>query len=222
MLLGILILIYGLMLLTEMVFPIIDFSIITYFSITILMCGVYNLAKNERVNIFNIVVCVIGLIFTLISLDILPIGLIKIIFPVLIISLGVVIIYNTSTFKKPYNVNSNKSKTYNSIFSDINQKIEGKINDNVETYSVFGSMKLDLTDIDLDDECNIVVYTIFGETIVKVSDKYNIDYTSTSILGDNVKSLNTNEKKNKKTVHINFITIFGGAKLILDDNNKSD
>ena len=85
MLLGILILIYGLMLLTEMVFPIIDFSIITYFSITILMCGVYNLAKNERVNIFNIVVCVIGLIFTLISLDILPIGLIKIIFPVFLV-----------------------------------------------------------------------------------------------------------------------------------------
>lgn len=212
MLLGILILVLGLLLLLEVIFPMFHFGFWLYVSITIFVCGLYKIIKEEKYSTFNIFVTVIGFIFTLINFNILPPFLVNAIIPLLIILLGIIIIYNTSTFKKPYSQN-NKINKYSAVFSENKEKITNLNSSDIESYVVFGSLNLDLSELELEDNTNLNVYSIFGESTIIVSDKYNVITTSTAILGENIKNIDEESKKNKKTLYINSTSILGGTKI---------
>ena len=220
MLLGILVLVLGLISLIEVIFPSIAFTFWFYVSVIIFVCGLYKIIIEEKITIINAIITILGLLFSLVNLDILPPYLINAIIPILIIILGVTIIYNTSSLKKPYSRN-NKSKRYNAILSDNIEKIKTLDKSDIESYTVFGNLKLDLSDLEIEDDINMIVYTIFGESTIIASDKYNIDLTSTAVLGENIKKFDIEDSKNKKTIYINCISIFGGAKITKNDKAKN-
>ena len=196
MLLGILVLVLGLISLIEVIFPTIAFTFWFYVSVIIFVCGLYKIIIEEKITIINAIITI------------------------LIIILGVTIIYNTSSLKKPYSRN-NKSKRYNAILSDNIEKIKTLDKSDIESYTVFGNLKLDLSDLEIEDDINMIVYTIFGESTIIASDKYNIDLTSTAVLGENIKKFDIEDSKNKKTIYINCISIFGGAKITKNDKAKN-
>ena len=212
MLLGIIILVLGILLLLESIFPVFNFGLGLYISVTIFVCGLYKIIKEEKTSFFNIFLTVFGLMFSLINLNILPPFLINAVIPMLIILVGVIIIYNSSEFKKPY-TNNNKIKRYSAIFSENKVKIKKAECSDIECYTIFGSNTLDLSELELSENINLSVYSIFGETTIITSTKYNIITTSTAIFGENIKKIDDNSNKDKNTIYINSVSVFGGSKI---------
>lgn len=216
MLLGILILIIGFLSLLEVIFPIFNFGFWLYISTILFVCGLYKIKKEKQFSLFNIFVTIMGLLFLLINLHVLPPFLVSAIIPLLIILLGITIIYNTSTLKKPYSKNVT-CKKYSVILCENKEKVKNIEYNDIECYTVFGSIKLDVSELEIKENTNLNVYSIFGESTIIVSDKYNISTTSTTILGENIKKFDDTNSKSKKTLNINCITIIGGSKIKKND-----
>lgn len=161
----------------------------------------------------NIIGLIIGILLLLSARDILDWGLLlKLIVPLILITIGLSIIFNeTIKSKISKKVNEKNDGLENIVATFANQriKIEKKF-DGSNVDAIFGTVTLDLREATLSDETIIKANAIFGNVTFKLPKNVSVELKSTPIFGS-VNNSYKNDKESKKIIYIDALALFGGV-----------
>ena len=215
MLFGIILIIIGLYVLLKFIFPgfAIDLNWSLIWPIILIVIGINSSIKFKKIDVFNIVIVIIGTICLLCNLNVIPKVNFKISLSIILFGLGISNI--TSSLKMKSNNVKLKNNTDLINFKGIFGGAEEKINDDkfkgANCYAIFGGVELDLRNSNIKQDIQINSYSIFGGIDLFVPENVNVISKSCSMFGgvDN-KSKNKNNPNNK-TIYINSTNMFGGV-----------
>ncbi len=213
MLIGIILILLGVYFIVKMLCPgfDIDISWNVIWPVILMVLGIEGMIRAKKLDLFNTILTLIGVIYLLSGLKI--IGNIngKLILAIILIGAGISFILSSLGKKKVKTISKDKMINYNGIFSGVKEVVNSKEFKGANCYSIFGGIKLDLRDVLLKDDAVINCYAIFGEIDLTVPKDVNIIIHSSSLFGGvNNKTSNKNSD-NKKTIYINVTAIFGGV-----------
>lgn len=214
MLIGIIIVILGVCCLLENFGINVDWGMLI--SLLLIFSAIFLIVKDKKVSFWSMLLLIIGVWNLLLNLKLVTVELGEILWPILIIIAGLSIIMNKLKFNnhaKSKKVNKDKKVVYNGIFGGINKKVNYEEVELIVVNAIFGGAELDLRNLKLNKDLKIEIYSIFGGVDLFLSDDYNVVVSSTSIFGG-IDNKHSNKKdKNKKTININTVNIFGGTDL---------
>ena len=211
MLVGIILILLGVYFIVKMLCPGFDININwnIIWPIILMFLGIEGIIRTKKLDLFNVILTLIGVIYLLSGLKI--IGNIngKFVIAIILIGAGISFILSSLGKKKVKKISKDKMINYNGIFSDVKEVISSKDFKGANCYSIFGGIKLDLKNTSLKDDTVINCYAVFGGIDLIMPDDVNIIIHSSSLFGGvNNKTSNKNSD-NKKTIYINVTAIFG-------------
>ena len=174
---------------------------------------------TDKDKLSNLFVLLIGVFLLLGVNNIIDINLLlKLIFPIILIFIGLSIIFNNINNKdidkdiREINQSNSDVRKSIAIFSEQNVNFQKEEFKGIDVVAVFGSSNLDLRNIKLASNQVINVVTIFGGLDIITDESYNISVRETSVFGG-IDDSRTNSQKDdkKKTIIINAICVFGGV-----------
>lgn len=221
MIVGLLFVLLGIYLLLKIFVPGFDFDLTwdIFLPAVFIAIGSNNLIKLKKFDLFNIVMVLLGLLYLLVGLNLIPSIDYKIIGPILLITLGIVIISGAFRTKKVKKIRvANKTKTddivtYNGIFSGIEEKIVEDDFKGTNAYAIFGGVDLDLSEIKIKEDILINVYGIFGGVGLILPKNVNIVVKSSCAFGGVDNKANNKKDDKQKTITVNATAVFGGVEL---------
>lgn len=165
----------------------------------------------------NLIGLCVGIVLLLAANDILSFELVwKLLFPVVIILIGLSCIFKNLIMNKIKEKTGNISKENEYYATFSGQKIDFSNDEfkGCDISVVFGGCDIDLTNAILKEDVSINISSIFGGVDIKVPNNCKIKVTSNSIFGgvDN-KAKNLNINDDSKTIYINASCIFGGVEV---------
>ena len=168
---------------------------------------------NDEDKSGNIVGLLIGILLFLSARDILDFGmLLKLIFPLVLITIGICIIFKEtikSKISRKVNEKTDGLENIVATFSNQKIKIEKKFDGSIID-AIFGGVTLDLREATLDNETIIKANAIFGSVAIKLPKNVSVELKSTPIFGS-VNNSYKNDKESKKIVYIDSLALFGGV-----------
>lgn len=171
---------------------------------------------TEREKTGNIIGLLIGVALLLGCQDILDFEIIgKLIFPTILVIIGISFIFKDTIGKEikkeidKLNKERKNENEYCSTFSNQTINIDEEFK-GCELTSVFGGLKLDLTDAKINEDIVINTTSIFGEITINVPSNVKVKVKSTSIFGG---VTNKNNEKDGNVIYINSFCLFGGVEI---------
>lgn len=184
----------------------------TLFIIVPSFIGIFN--DDDKTG--NIIGLLIGVALLLVSRDIISFEYIaKLIFPTILIIIGLSILFKDTISKKitneikKINKESKNSDEYCSTFSEQKINIDDEFT-GCDLTAVFGGLELDLTKAEIKKDVVINASSIFGGITIKVPNDVKVKVKSTSIFGGI-----SNDCKNTDGViiYVNGFCLFGGVEV---------
>jgi len=190
----------------------------------LIFIGVINLFKSHA-RIPGIILIIVGSTFLFPEIFDIPFETRQLIWPVVLIGVGLLIVFKARSIKPPKMFNSDPES-----FND-QEKIEevaifggGKriiTNQNLKggnVSAIFGGLEIDLTEAELSDETAVLeVACIFGGVTIIVKPEWDVQVQVTSILGgfDDKRKMHkrTEGATNQKRLIIKGAAIFGGGEV---------
>ena len=209
MLVGIVFILIGLYYLLKVLVPGFDFDLswTILWPIILIVIGLNHIVKFKRIEIFNVVITLIGVIYLLEGLNLIGHVNYKAIVAIVLIGIGLSII--TVSFK----ANKEGVLTYTGVFSDIEEKVNDDDFKGASCYAVFGGIELNLKDTKIKNDVVINCFSVFGGVDLIVPSDVIVVVKSNSVFGG-VENKNNNKKNDKnKTIYVNATAIFGGIDL---------
>jgi len=218
MIIGIAILLFGLLLLLEIINPgfAIDFSIV--WPSFLIIITLYYIIKEKKIEVIKILLLFIGIWNLFVNLDLITGAYLDAFWPIILVIVGAFIIITAIDSKKiaesrKNSKNDKNRKKYIGILSGNEEKVQTDDFSGGDVYCIFGGIDLDLRQAELKEDAILNVYSIFGGGSILVSDNYKIVYNSTALFGGNDNKADTKPKNTAKTLTINCISVFGGTEI---------
>lgn len=169
---------------------------------------------NDSDKMGSIIGIILGILLLLGARDIIDYSLVwKLIFPIIIIVVGLSLIFKDNFDKEINKLNKNvKSNTY-AIFAGQDISFNDEVTSGMTLTSVFGGIECDLRKANIKKDIVINTYNIFGGTDIFVPDNVRIKTKSTSIFGGVDNEKKDKDKENGYTIYINAICVFGGVEI---------
>lgn len=171
---------------------------------------------TEKDKTGNIIGLIIGIALFLGCQDIIKFELIgKLIFPTILIIIGLSIVFKDTFSKKitneikKLNKDSKNKEEYCSTFSGQTVNVDDKFN-GCDLTAVFGGLKLDLTKAEIKKDVVINVSSIFGGIDILVPNGVKVKVKSTSIFGGISNDCKSNEGV---VIYVNGFCLFGGVEI---------
>lgn len=166
----------------------------------------------------SLIFLILGIWLFLASRDLIEYGLlIKLLLPALLISVGLLILFkdvlniNNKEIKKLEN-NSNDNDYY-AVFGTQKVNFDNENVQNINAKSIFGEIKLDLTNATIQKDIVISTLSIFGGINIYVPENVKIKIKSIPFFG-NIEDKTKNVTSEKEiTIYIDAICIFGGVEI---------
>ena len=197
-----------------------DFNLLFkgWWTLFIIVPCVISMVQNG-INTGNIIGLVIGALLLVEAQNIIPRNLIgKMIFPVILVLIGLSIIFKGNTNKShTYKSKVHQTKTSRNGFINAvaifwgsetrptNEKVTG-----VTATAIFGGVDLDLTNAIIDEDIVITSTAIFGGIDILVPPNVNVKISSVHIFGGVDDKSDHTTSENAPTIYINATCIFGG------------
>ena len=213
MLVGIILILLGVYFIVKMLCPSFDININwnIIWPIILMFLGIEGIIRSKKLDLFNVILTLIGVIYLLSGLKIIESINGRLILAIILIGAGISFILSSLGKKKVKTISKDKMINYNGIFGGVKEVVDSKDFKGANCYSIFGGLKLDLKNISLKDDTVINCYAVFGGIDLTVPDDVNIIIHSSSLFGGvNNKTSNKNSDK-KKTIYVNVTAIFGGV-----------
>lgn len=213
MLVGIILILLGVYFIVKMLCPSFDININwnIIWPIILMFLGIEGIIRSKKLDLFNVILTLIGVIYLLSGLKIIESINGRLILAIILIGAGISFILSSLGKKKVKKISKDKMINYNGIFGGVKEVVDSKDFKGANCYSIFGGLKLDLKNISLKDDTVINCYAVFGGIDLTVPDDVNIIIHSSSLFGGvNNKTSNKNSDK-KKTIYVNVTAIFGGV-----------
>lgn len=161
----------------------------------------------------------VGIILLLCAQDILSFSLIgKLIFPFILIIIGVSIIFkdtlNKKVAEKIRTLNENKGDFNEccAIFGEQKSDLSGQEFNGANLDAIFGSVELDISKAIIKKDQVINANAIFGGIKIKVPNGVNIKIKSTPIFGGITNKIKNNHNESLPTIYVNGVALFGGIR----------
>ena len=183
----------------------------TLFIIVPSFIGLFDKNDNKTDNIIGL--C-IGITFLLSARDIISFELIlKLVIPFVLVVLGLSCLFGDRLEKqvkdKFKGAKKNDLEWIVATFAEQNINRDNSKFDGCNMDSIFGSIKLDLRNANIEKEAIIKASSIFGEIVLLLPDDVNVVLKSMPIFGSISNKLR-NDKDSKKTIYIDAFSLFGG------------
>lgn len=155
----------------------------------------------------------VGIVLFLSARDVLNLRVIgKLIFPAILVIIGLGIIFN-DVIKKKINKNvsykGNPDEQY-SVFASNRQNVQG-IYLGSAVNAIFGAYTLDLQNAVIDQDIMIKATAIFGGVTIRVPDGVIVQTTTVPIFGGITNKVDATNIVNAPTILINSVCMFGGV-----------
>ena len=137
----------------------------------------------------------------------------KLIFPVVLIIIGLSLIFKSKVKNVNLPVKKNKSSKENPNFIGILGGCDEKINYDFNRgtcVAIFGGVDLDLTKAKIDQDVIIDAISIFGGIDIKVPEGVDVKASGTAVFGGTEDKVKHKTEGESKTIYINYTCIFGG------------
>lgn len=189
----------------------------------LIFVGLISLFKSHS-RFPGLILILVGSGFMLPSLFDLPINVTRLVFPVILILVGVALVFKARNFKHP-RVLFSDSETYSdneridevAIFGGGKRVISNQNLKGGQITAIFGGLELDLSDADISDEGAVIeIACIFGGATLIVNPEWDVQVQVTSVLGgfsDQRKVYKRSEPNTRKKLIIKGSAIFGGGEL---------
>lgn len=222
---GILLVLAGVvLLLDQMNFIQIGDFISTYWPSILILIGLIGLVSRDSSTISNLVVIAIGVFFQLRNLGYINVSIWQVLWPAILIIIGLSIIFQTGTRKHRSEVDPEKWEKENivnedvvdyfTMFSGIENSNYSKKFRGGKLTAIFGGIELDLRDAEIEDKTAILNITaLFGGVDIIVPSHWNVEVQATPILGGVEKRTQYNRDEDAPTLKVNGTAVFGGIEI---------
>lgn len=171
---------------------------------------------TEREKTGNLIGLLVGIALLLGCLDILEFEIIgKLIFPVILVIIGLSFIFKDTISREMskeidrLNEKRKDETEYCSTFSGQTVNIDDEFK-GCDLTSVFGGLKLDLSNAKIKEDVVINATSVFGGITINVPTDVKVKVKSTPIFGG---VTNKNENKDGYTIYVNCFCLFGGVEV---------
>ncbi len=174
-----------------------------WWTLFIIIPSIYGLFDNTDKTGSSISL-IVGILLLLAAQDIISYGMIwKILFPMIIIIVGLSLICKTNLKRKM----RENSKEYVAVFSGVDEKIKEVVSD-FKAISIFGSVELDLRKAKIEKDLYIEAVTVFGGIDLKLPENVKVQTSGVPIFGGVENKCLDNKEGVVVTIH--YTCVFGG------------
>ena len=174
-----------------------------WWTLFIIIPSIYGVFDNTD-NTGSSISLIVGILLLLAAQDIISYGMIwKILFPIIIIIVGLSLICKTNLKRKM----RENSKEYVAVFSGVDEKIKEVVSD-FKAISIFGSVELDLRKAKIEKDLYIEAVTVFGGIDLKLPENVKVQTSGVPIFGGVENKCLDNKEGVVVTIH--YTCVFGG------------
>lgn len=161
----------------------------------------------------SIIGLIVGILLFLGANDIIDYDLIwKLIFPLIIITLGLSLIFKDRKItKKAKDITEDKNSGITAIFSGEEVSYDNRVFTGGNLTSIFGGIECDLRRAKIKNDVIINTYSFFGGIDILAPDNVKVSVSSTSLFGGVGNKKKNSDNTSDMTIYVNAICIFGGV-----------
>lgn len=166
----------------------------------------------------NLIGILVGVFLMLCCQNVLSFDMLwKLAIPAVIIIIGIKIIVNSffdtksAEVRKRMKESGIEPQNGFAAFSETKMNYDGQEFNGAELNAIFGSVKCDLQNAVIKQDCVITATSIFGGIVINVPENVNVKINSNSIFGGVSNKKHVNSKESAVTVYINATSMFGGV-----------
>lgn len=183
-----------------------------FWPLVLIIAGLYHLFKRSGLWFGALALITIGTILQINNLKIIPDDSKKLIWPIIIIMVGIWIIMSHKK-RTGENVPIDDSNNYFALFSGINTKNESDDFKGGNVTAIFGGVELDLCNATIKDEKVFIDATaIFGGVEIKVPENWKVNVTGLPIFGG-YENKTKNPDESSHELNIRCLAAFGGVEI---------
>lgn len=182
----------------------------TWWPLSLIMASLLVIVSDSRNYITAILLFVVGMIWQLNALGITDINLWQLIWPVIIIAVGLSVLMNRSKGAKVRTQDTESISAFLAGSETVNKSEDyqgGKVN------AVFGGVVIDLRDAKIKKEATIEVFTLCGGVELKVPRDWQVRQQVFPVLGGVETKSHTSEKTNGPVLNIHGTVVLGGVEV---------
>lgn len=182
----------------------------TWWPSAVIIAGLLVLVNNVREYVTAIVLIVVGAILQLNALKLADVDVWQLIWPVIIIGVGISILVNRTNVRKLKTQDSDSISAVLGASDTVNKSKDyqgGKIN------AILGGVSLDLRDATIKKEATIEVFTLCGGIELKVPRDWQVRQNVFPILGGVETKSHTSEKTDGPILNIQGTVALGGVEV---------
>lgn len=190
-----------------------------WWTLIIIIPSFIGLFKNTN-KMWSFIWLVVGIVLLLCSQRVLSFAIIgKLIFPFILIMIGISIIFkdffDKKISEKIRNLNATKEgkEEYCATFGAQEANYQGKEFEGASLDAIFGSVEFDLTGAIVKKDQVINASAIFGGIEIIVPANVNVKVKSTPLFGGTSNKVKAEFNENLPTIYINSYAIFGGVEI---------
>lgn len=169
---------------------------------------------NKKIGSGSIILLCILLYFVLNNYDFIKLGMMEVIFPILLILIGLAIMLPKEHAEEFKNDSSKSDINLNAIFSGTNSKSKSKSLRKISITSVFGDAGIDLDDASAKDgKCMCEIVTVFGGVTINLPEDWSINMDGLTCILGGVEDKRREIKDAKNVLYLSGVVIFGGIEI---------
>jgi predicted membrane protein len=195
-----------------------------YWPCILILIGIFGLFDRKSSKVWNSVLVIFGVLMQMRRLDYIDVDIFRLLFPIILIVVGISIIFNYGVKKNNNFADSEKRGRSNIsmedtvdlfvIFSAIDTLNQSQTFKGGKISAIFGGIDLDLRKAKLNNnEAFMDVTALFGGVDILVPDDWRVEMMGTPILGGWDNNTKPNLDPNAPVLKIRGTPIFGGIEV---------
>jgi predicted membrane protein len=195
-----------------------------YWPSALILIGIAGLFERRSSKVWNSILIIFGVLMQMKRLDYIDIDIFRLLFPIILIVVGISVIFNTGVRKHHSPVEPEKwskgsvsmedTVDLSVIFSGIDTLNQSQTFKGGKLSAIFGGIDLDLRGAKLNNnEAFLDVTALFGGVSIFVPDDWRVEVMGTPILGGWDNKTKPNQDPNAPVLKIRGTPIFGGIEV---------
>lgn len=180
------------------------------------LIGIFMIINDKKMTTVPSILVFVGLWNVLNELGILSGSIFSLIWPIILIIIGINLIFGKKLFSKiPVSIQNNSEVVaYNGIFSGVQETITSKEFKGLAANAIFGGVELDLRNIEIIENVKLDISALFGGVTIFLPEQYNVVIgESLAMFGGTENKFKGKHEEGKKTIYVNIRAIFGGVEI---------
>lgn len=185
----------------------------TFWPVLLIMVGIGHLVRKNASYVWGTILVLVGVLFQLQELDLLPVDFHALLWPSIIIIVGLSLLLPRGDIRRKAAMDSSESFQHTAVFSGVDAASDSASFKGGAVSAVFGGADIDLTQAQLDPEGAYLELTaVFGGIDIRVPRDWRVQVTGVPVFGGWDAKVENRVDKNAEgpVLRIHCTAMFGG------------